>query len=134
MSPTFAYGRNGCLYRYYVSGPLLRGIERSPDDDTPRRVPAAKLENQLLVTITRFLANPPADLIAIITRIEIHANSVQMLLPLQYLNKIKGRLGPDVTAEPDPVAPGYFRLGLPWRMQVRSGHTEILPALKINRI
>jgi len=126
MSPTFAYGRHGRLYRYYVSAPLQQGFERKPDDDAPRRVPAAILENRLLTAMTRFLPNPPADPIAILTRIEIHANSVQLLLPLRYLNKIKDRLDPGVTAEPDPAAPGYFRLALPWRMQVRSGRTEIL--------
>lgn len=126
MSPTFAYGRNGRLYRYYVSAPLQRGGERRPDDDTPRRVPAAKFENRLLTTITRFLPNLPADPIAIVTRIEIHANSVQLLLPLEYFNKIKDRLDPRTKAEPDLAEPEYFRLSLPWRMQVCSGRTEIL--------
>jgi len=130
MSPTFAYGRSGRLYRYYVSAPLQQGAECSPNDDTPRRVPATSLENRLLTAMTRFLPNPPADPIAIMTRIEIHANSVQLLLPLQYLNKIKDRLDPGAKVEPDLAEPGYFRLTLPWRMQVRSGRTEILTSAR----
>jgi site-specific DNA recombinase len=126
MSPTFAYGRNGRLYRYYVSAPLQRGAERAPDDDVPRRVSAATLENRLLKAFTRLLPNPPADPIAIITRIEIHAGSVQILLPIRFFNKVKDRLDSGAQAGPDPAEPGHLRLIFPWRMQLRSGRTEIL--------
>ena len=41
MSPTFAYGRGGKLYRYYVSASLQRGAKRDQQDNAPRRVSAA---------------------------------------------------------------------------------------------
>ena len=126
MSPTFSYGRGGRLYRYYVSAPLQQGAARAPDDDAPRRISAAKLENQLCQAMIRLLASPPTDPWTIVTRIEIHAGLVQVLMPVKYLNKMKGRLDPGVQAEPDPAEPGQMRLSLPCRLHTRGGHTEIL--------
>lgn len=47
MSPSFAYGRRGTLYRYYVSAPLQQGRRRVADDPHPRRVPAKAVEQVL---------------------------------------------------------------------------------------
>ena len=130
MSPTFAYGRNGRLYRYYVSAALQQGGARNSSDDAPRRVSAATLESRLLKTLSKILPNPPVDPLDPIYRIEIHANTVQLFLPLKLLGKIRDRLEAGMRAEPDPVHAGHFRLTLPWRMQVRGGRTEILASAK----
>ena len=130
MSPTFAYGRNGRLYRYYVSAGLQQGSKHSPVDSAPRRVSAATLENRLLKTLMRILPNPPADPLTGVHRVEIHAGSVHLLLPLKLLGRIKGRLEAGMLAEPDPAHSGCFRLTLPWRMQLRGGRTEILAGAK----
>jgi hypothetical protein len=130
MSPTFAYGRSGRLYRYYVSAALQQGSKNAPADAAPRRVSAATLENRLLKTLMRILPNPPADPLTGVHRVEIHAGSVHLLLPQKYLGKIRGRLEAGMLAEPDPVHAGYFRLTLPWRMQLRGGRTEILAGAK----
>jgi hypothetical protein len=37
MSPAFAYGRGGKLYRYYVTASLQQGGKREKDDDAPCR-------------------------------------------------------------------------------------------------
>lgn len=130
MSPTFAYGRNGRLYRYYVSAALQQGAVPAPEYDAPRRVSAATLETRLLKSLGRILPNPPADPLATTRRLEIHARSVQLLLPLAVLNKIKGRLETGMLAEPDPVHADHFRLTLPWRLKLRGGRTEILAGAK----
>jgi hypothetical protein len=130
MSPTFAYGRNGRLYRYYVSAALQQGVIRAPENDAPRRISAATLENRLLKTLTRVLPTPPADPLARVHRVEVHAGSVHMLLPLKFFSKIKDRLEAGMLAEPDPVHAGYVRLTLPWRLQLRGGRTEILAGAK----
>lgn len=52
MSPTFAYGRTGKLYRYYVSTSLQQGGRRPADDPHPRRVPAPLLEDTLVTVLT----------------------------------------------------------------------------------
>jgi hypothetical protein len=53
MSPIFAYGKAGQLYRYYVSAPLQRGGQRDPNDGTPRRVSVPVIENTLSKVLAR---------------------------------------------------------------------------------
>ncbi|WP_373085270.1 recombinase family protein [Sneathiella sp.] len=126
MSPTFAYGRSGRLYRYYVSAPLQRGVKRNPQDDAPRRVSAATLEARLLKAMTRLLPALQEDPLKLASRVEIHAESVEVLLPLNLINKVNGNLDPGERAVPDPAEPECLRLTLPWRMQTRGGRVEIV--------
>jgi hypothetical protein len=130
MSPTFAYGRSGKLYRYYVSAALQQGFRPSPENNTRRRVSAATLENRLLTTLTQILPTPPADPLTLVHRTEIHATTVEVLLPLSLSSKIRGRLDTGATAAPDLVHTDQLRLVLPWRMQLRGGRTEIIAGAK----
>ncbi len=59
MSPTFAYGKGGRLYRYYVSAPLQQGARATPGDDIPRRISAAALE----AALTEALAVEPQQVV-----------------------------------------------------------------------
>ncbi|WP_373087367.1 recombinase family protein [Sneathiella sp.] len=126
MSPTFAYGRGGKLYRYYVSTPLQRGAKRDQQDNAPRRVSAATLESRLIKTLTRLLPNLQEDPFGLVNRIEIHIGCVELLVPLKYLNKINGNLTTGERVRPDPAESKCLRLTLPWRMQTRGGRTDIL--------
>lgn len=126
MSPTFAYGRRGKLYRYYVSAPLQRGVKRNPQDAAPRRVSAATLEARLLKALTRFVPGLQEDPLKLASRIEIHAECVEVLLPLKFIGKVMGNLDPGERAAPDPAEPKYLRLALPWRLQTRGGRIEIV--------
>lgn len=126
MSPTFAYGRGGRLYRYYVSAPLQRGAKRKAEDDAPRRVSAAMIEARLLKTLTRLVPSQQEDPLSLASRIEVHVQTVEVLLPLKYLSKVNDNLDFGERAVPDPAEPKQFRLTLPWRMQPRGGRTEIL--------
>ncbi|MCZ8163816.1 MAG: recombinase family protein [Beijerinckiaceae bacterium] len=72
MSPSFAYGRHGTMYRYYVSAPLQQGQHRAKDDPHPRRVPARLLEEALekAVTEERGVDRLGEDSVAPLERIE----------------------------------------------------------------
>lgn len=126
MSPTFAYGRGGKLYRYYVSAPLQRGAKKDPGDAAPRRVSAAPLESRLIRTLTRLLPKQQEDPFGLVKRIEIHIRCVELLVPLKYLNKVNGNLATGERVRPDPAESKCLRLTLPWQMQTRGGRTNIL--------
>ncbi|MAZ04631.1 MAG: hypothetical protein CMN56_15970 [Sneathiella sp.] len=126
MSPTFAYGRGGKLYRYYVSASLQRGAKRDQQDNAPRRVSAATLERRLIKTLTRLLPDLQVEPFELISSIEIHIRCVELLIPLKYLNKVNGNLATGERVRPDPAESKCLRLTLPWRMQTRGGRTDIL--------
>ncbi len=126
MSPTFAYGRGGKLYRYYVSASLQRGAKKDPGDAAPRRVSAATLERRLIKTLTRLLPDLQVEPFELISFIEIHIRCVELLMPLKYLNKVNGNLATGERVRPDPAESKCLRLTLPWRMQTRGGRTDIL--------
>mgnify|MGYP003145585556 CR=1 FL=1 len=126
MSPTFAYGRGGKLYRYYVSASLQRGEKRDQLDNTPRRISAATVESRLIKTLGRLLPNLQEDPLEIVRRVEIHARHVDLFLPLNFIGKITENLHTGERAMPDLAKPDQLRLTLPWRMQTRGGRTEIV--------
>lgn len=126
MSPTFAYGRSGKLYRYYVSAPLQRGTKRRLEDTAPRRVSATTLEARLLKAMSRLLPGQQEDPLKLASRVEVHADCIEVLLPLSLINKVIGNLDPGERAAPDPAEPECLRLTLPWRMQSRGGRVEIV--------
>jgi hypothetical protein len=126
MSPTFAYGRGGKLYRYYVSASLQRGAKRDQQDNAPRRVSAATLESRLIKILTRLLPDLQVDPFGLVKRIEIHIGCVELLIPLKYLNKVNGNLATGERVRPDPAESKCLRLTLPWQMQTRGGRTDIL--------
>ena len=103
MSPTFSYGRGGKLYRYYVSAPLQQGRCPTIDDQIIRRVPAAALEDRLADVIKHFLTTESENPLDRPTRVEVHPQDLQILLPIRYLAQIRARLGEDEQADQDPT-------------------------------
>ncbi len=128
MSPTFAYGRGGKLYRYYVSAPLQQGQRRSKVDTTPRRVSAPAIEDGLAAALRRLVPDPAvqADPLGSVARVEVLRDVVSLLLPIAMLRHLEKRLQPGEHAATDPATPGHLRLTLPFRMSTRSGRTEVL--------
>jgi len=127
MSPTFSYGKQGWLYRYYVSAPLQRG-QRPGAAITVRRVSAPMIEKVLHQTISRLLpgvASAPLDLPR---RIEVRPAAVHLLLPIAHLPDIRERIGSAEKVEPDPAAPALLRLMSPVDMARRGGRAMIIPA------
>src|SRR3546814_4811732 len=85
MSPSFSHGARGQVYRYYVSAPLQQGQRRKSDDSAIRRVPAPALEALLADLMTRRTPSSQADPLALLTRVEVHASSLQLLMPVRLL-------------------------------------------------
>lgn len=131
MSPTFAYGKGGKLYRYYVSAPLQQGGRRDAKDTTPRRVSGPALEEALATALQRLLpeeAGQDADLLARIGRAEILKDGIELTLPSAFLRRLEPRLAKGEQAAVDPADPAQLRLKLPMRLTTQSGRTEVLAA------
>jgi site-specific DNA recombinase len=126
MSPTFTRGRRGQHYRYYVSAPLQQG-RRPADSSAIRRVAGPALEGLVSATIRRLVprADEPLDLLE---RVEVHADTLQFLLPVAQLAGIRSRLADGETAAVDAATPTMMRLTLPLRMRLRGGRTWVLGA------
>ncbi|GHC66518.1 recombinase family protein [Neogemmobacter tilapiae] len=126
MSPAFAYGRGGKLYRYYVTASLQQGGKREKGDEALRRVSAAALEARLVSVLERLLPEHSGPHLDLIIRVELHASSLELLLPIRWLARMRARLLPGETADADATDPSQLRLSLPVRLRTRGGHTEII--------
>ncbi len=114
MSPAFAYGRGGKLYRYYVLASLQHGGRRAKGDEAPRRVSAAALDARRLATLGRLLTEHSGPPLLLITRVELHATRLE-LLPIRSLARMRSHLLPGESADADPADPSQLRLSLPVR-------------------
>ncbi len=131
MSPTFAYGKGGRLYRYYVSAPLQQGGRRSARDTVPRRVSGPALEDALATALRRLMPDDmdlDASPLARIRRIEVLRDGVDIVLPLTLLRRLEARLAKGEEAAVDPADPSQLRLTLPLRITTGRGRTEVLAA------
>lgn len=131
MSPSFAYGKGGKLYRYYVSTPLQRGSKKVSTDTLPRRVSATTIETHLTTVLSRLIpvpaGKPPAAApLAVATRIEIHADQILVVLPAKLRHSIEVRLAAGETLSPDHDDPTKLRLALPFRVSTQRGRTELI--------
>lgn len=125
MSPSFTHGKRGQVYRYYVSAPLQQG--RRPAGDTAiRRVPGPALEDIASTAIRRLAPAISSEPLSLPTRIEVHADSLQLLMPIALLAPMRARLEAGETAAPDAAEPELLRLELPIRMRLRGGRTWIV--------
>ena len=131
MSPTFAYGKGGKLYRYYVSAPLQQGGRRDAKDSTPRRVSGPSLEEALATALRRLLpdvAEKGADPLTRIRRVEVLRDGVELNLPIALLRRLEPRLARGEETAVDPADSTQLRLKLPLRLSTRTGRTEVLAA------
>ena len=126
MSPAYAYGRGDTLYRYYVTASLQQGGRRERDDEAPRRVSAAALEARLLDILGRLLPEHSGPPLLLITRVELHPTSLELLLLIRWLTRMRAHLLPGEIADADPADPSHLRLSLSVRFQTRGGHAEII--------
>ena len=125
MSPSFTHGKRGQVYRYYVSALLQQG--RRPDEDSGiRRVPGPALEDVVSGVIRRIAPASAADPLALPVRVEVHTESLQLLMPVTLLATLRSRLVSGETAEPDAADGALLRLIVPVRMRLRGGRSWIL--------
>ena len=125
MSPSFTHGQRGQVYRYYVSAPLQPG-RRDGDGGAIRRVPGPVLEDLLSAVIRRIAPAHAAEPLALPVRVEVHAEALQLLLPVTLLATLRTRLEPGEIAQPDAADTALLRLILPVRMRLRGGRSWIL--------
>jgi DNA invertase Pin-like site-specific DNA recombinase len=129
MSPTASTGKLGKRYRYYVSTPLQKGSSSwlgvGAAAEIIRRISAETLEQQLTPLLTRLVPGHRSDPLSLPTRIEVHANSVHLVLPKSACPGIQARLTSDERIEDDVTNPTALRLIAAVRIRNRRGRTEI---------
>lgn len=140
MTPSFGRGRQDRVYRYYVSNPLLQGRALVVTDGAIRRVPAGALEDLVLDRLQRMARRRHGEILTwdhvktFLTRIEIHASAMHLLLDREALygrpidgdpdlDRLRGRLVPGERIAPVEPGAAYVRIILAVRMKVRGGRT-----------
>ena len=123
MSPAFGYGRNGKVYRYYVSAPLQQGRKASASAGV-RRVAAQALEEMLRVELCRHLAAPEntqlVELLRPVRRLELAADGLCIHLDLSAIpRQLRRRLA----SHPSDPAVGELHLAVSCRF--RGGRTWV---------
>jgi hypothetical protein len=143
MSPTFAHGRQGRIYRYYVSAPLHQGRLGPADKIGARRVPAAAIEALVLEQLQSLpRARQPTSLAwpearALLSRVEIHVDELHLVIPARGLfaahadlGREVGRLGAALATDQrllldEASGTPTVRLIVPAQLRLRGGRTWI---------
>lgn len=138
LSPSFAYGKGGRLYRYYIGMDMQTGRRGEASDPAIRRVSAPTLEAFMVGLLHRISGRADieiAHLKDVVSRVELRAAETQLvinassLLPDHQsdlaLTKVRRALVEGEEAVAEQGAPGFIRLVLPQRLQLRGGRTSI---------
>jgi len=135
MSPSFAYGRRGRLYRYYIAGALQVGVVDPACRGPIRRASAPAVETYLVDQLQRLAGRNDIrtpDLASMIHQVHLKAEETHIVLngnavfprehPELALSALRRRLAQGEEAVSDP---GTFRIrvALPHRLQLRGGRT-----------
>ena len=117
-----------------VVGPLQQG-RRCGDEAAVRQVPGPALEDWISGVIRCIAPASAADPLALPVRVEVHAESLQLLMPVTLLATLRSRLVPGETAEPDAADPA-LRLIFPVRMRLHqlSAHFKSLKSVLLSRV
>jgi hypothetical protein len=81
--------------------------------------------------IGRLVPSGIAEPLSLPTRIEVHAASLQLLMPVASLATVRARLEAGESAAPDAADQSLLRLELPIRMRLRGGRTWIIGGAKL---
>jgi DNA invertase Pin-like site-specific DNA recombinase len=124
MSPSFAYGRGGKVYRYYVSAPMLQGRSLKPNPSALRRVSADEIEGvverELCRRLSRWEGAGLADMMTCLKRIDLEARVIRI-----SVLRAKAPRDAIADAEPDPLDPAVAVVTLPIRCKLRGGRSWI---------
>ncbi|WP_439573827.1 recombinase family protein [Phreatobacter sp.] len=127
MSPTFAYGRGGTIYRYYVSAPLQQGGKLPPADDTPRRISATAIEDFIANRLSMLgTTGDRSKHLERTRRIEVLAGRIRIEVLAEDIRNAGSTPGADESAIPHPTDPERTILSLACRFSTRRGRTEIV--------
>ena len=136
MSPTFARGDRGQIYRYYVSTSLQCGGRADPSDRTIRRVPADPIEALVRRCLEGLSAKIGVDVLGQVSRVEVHPTTVQLLVrrpaffngasdPLTEFEILATRLGPGERIVRDRDDENLARVTMPGRLDFKNGRVWI---------
>lgn len=137
MRPMFVR-RKGKLYGYYVAPRLMPGLTSPARPDALTRVPSRLLDDLIRRRLADLTGVAPeglstAVLREVVVRVEVHGDSVQMVLGLRSLKALnadlrntgaveaKLYLGDRLLAEAS--RPNHVRITIPIRMKMRGGRT-----------
>jgi site-specific DNA recombinase len=142
LSPTFAYGSKGKLYRYYVSSPLQKGVkldivnekskQKSQSDKPLRRITAPLLEETIQTLLAHCLSKSPETLLSIllspVTRIELERSHIHFTFKKERLSRIH-----QLKCEDDVKDKSLGHISFPLNIPTRGGKTIIeTPATNIS--
>jgi DNA invertase Pin-like site-specific DNA recombinase len=149
MSPTFAYGAKGRLYRYYVSASALPG---RGDPDLPagglRRVSAEALEAFIIERLCRLVGCNELDWArakSLVRRVQLRSSAIEIVVNREALSffevdgaasvlELRGRLpdGDGIVVEGDSRG-ADLRVVSPVRPLFRGGRTSLSTAVPTSR-
>ncbi len=137
MSPTFAYGRQKQIYRYYMPVSWQTGRKGNRGDGVQGRISADALEEFLVATLQRFSGRTTiavADLATLLKRVELRSTETHILLdreasfprdhPDLVLASVRRRIAADETAVLD-CGDTSIRVVLPHPLQLRGGRVSV---------
>jgi DNA invertase Pin-like site-specific DNA recombinase len=126
MTPTFAYGRGGRIYRYYVSAPLQLGRPMATSPGALRRIAADAIEGLVRdQLITRAISRADAangDIASTVTRIDVGAEWLRLTVKRAALDMRAAD-----SAQPHPTDRNLVVIQLAIRCKLRGGRTWIVP-------
>ena len=124
MSPAFTHGRNGRVYRYYVSSPLLTGRSVRPCPRGIRRVSAVEIEEIVRRELQRLLETADDQclegLLQAVARIEIEAEELRIFARTSDLPRAVRKA---FTSDDDP---SLSVVEAPIRCRLRGGRTWLI--------
>ena len=88
--------------------------------------PGPAFEDVVSGVIRRIAPASAADPLALPVRVEVHAESLQILMPVTLLATLRSRLAPGETAEPDAADGALLRLILAGAHALRGGRSWII--------
>jgi site-specific DNA recombinase len=137
MSPSFAYGKGGRSYRYYISMGLQVGEKPSIDDGVIRRIAADGLETFLLTSLRRLMDRGElagSDVAGLVQRVELGRADTQLVLDAAVFfegrhrrigfQALQSRLEANEQAYWEEGGADAVRVVLPLRLQLRGGRTS----------
>ncbi len=111
MTPSFTHKSAKRVYRYYVSAPLIQGTRQS--NESLKRIAANALEKLVSRHVERLVPTYDQWPLAMAKRVEVHEQTLHIMLPVEHLPAMREGLDIDETVEVDPCNARFLRLTVP---------------------
>ena len=139
LSPSFAYGRKGRLYRYYIGMELQVGADPNGEEGMIRRISAPAVERFLVDTLARLSGRNDieiSDIKTSVRRVELRLAETHMVIALDglfpgehpdlALTTVQKRLHAGEQVVMERAGPPTLRVVLPQRLKLRGGRTVLV--------